>query len=118
MSEIDDELFMMTHLFPATAGLPTAVRAGPRYGVRHDVRSAITARLPGSPFRDPCVLHDLDADIVAYAVARPHPHHHRKPRRGREQVGHHEQLVIDLAHVLVLTGLLPRYAACRHRFEQ
>ena len=38
MSEVADELFLMTNLSPRTTGLPMVVWVGPRYGARHDVR--------------------------------------------------------------------------------
>jgi hypothetical protein len=38
MSEVADELFLMTNLFPADTGLPMVVWVGPSYGVGHDVR--------------------------------------------------------------------------------
>jgi hypothetical protein len=38
MSEIADELFSMTNLYPASTGLPMVIWVGPSYGVGHDVR--------------------------------------------------------------------------------
>jgi hypothetical protein len=38
ITDIEDELFMMTNLFPATTGLPMVVWVGPGYGLPHDVR--------------------------------------------------------------------------------
>lgn len=38
MSEIEDELFLMTNLWPATTGLPMVIWVGPSYGAQHDIR--------------------------------------------------------------------------------
>jgi hypothetical protein len=38
MSEVADELFLMTNLYPASTGLPMVIWVGPSYGVGHDVR--------------------------------------------------------------------------------
>ena len=37
MSEVEDELFLMTNLYPATTGLPMVIWVGPSYGAPHDV---------------------------------------------------------------------------------
>jgi hypothetical protein len=42
MSDIAEELFLMTNLYPATTGLPMVVWVGPSYGARHDVRIKVS----------------------------------------------------------------------------
>ena len=36
--ETDDELDLMTNLYPRSTGLPMVIWVGPRYGAAHDVR--------------------------------------------------------------------------------
>jgi hypothetical protein len=38
MSEVEDELFLMTNLYPVSTGLPMVIWVGPSYGAQHDVR--------------------------------------------------------------------------------
>lgn len=35
---MNDDLDLMTNLYPRTTGLPMVIWVGPRYGARHDVR--------------------------------------------------------------------------------
>jgi hypothetical protein len=35
---LNDDLDLMTNLYPRTTGLPMVIWVGPRYGARHDVR--------------------------------------------------------------------------------
>jgi hypothetical protein len=42
MSAADDELFLMTNLYPASTGLPMVIWVGPSYGAPHDVRIKVS----------------------------------------------------------------------------
>lgn len=64
MSEIEDELFLMTNLFPATTGLPMVIWVGPRYGVSHDVRIKVM-QAHGTR---------MDPNNLAVVALRPQPH--------------------------------------------
>ncbi len=64
MDEVEDDLFLMTNLYPATTGLPMVIWVGPRYGAQHDVRIKVcethgTRMLPGN---------------LAVVAVRPTPH--------------------------------------------
>jgi hypothetical protein len=38
MSEVVDDLLLMTNLYPVSTGLPMVIWVGPSYGAQHDVR--------------------------------------------------------------------------------
>jgi hypothetical protein len=42
MNEIEDDLFLMTNLYPRTTGLPMVIWVGPRYGAQHDARIKVS----------------------------------------------------------------------------
>ena len=64
MSEAEDELFLMTNLYPATTGLPMVIWVGPSYGAPHDVRVKVMQH--HGTRMDP-------GDLAVYGV-RPTPH--------------------------------------------
>jgi hypothetical protein len=64
MSEIADELFLMTNLSPRTTGLPMVVWAGPGYSARHDVRINVM-QAHGD---------HMDPGNLAVVAVRPTPH--------------------------------------------
>ncbi len=64
MSEIADELFLMTNLWPADTGLPMVIWVGPSYGAPHDAR--IKVMMAHGQRMDP---HNL-----AVVAVRPRPH--------------------------------------------
>jgi hypothetical protein len=64
MSELEDELFLMTNLYPATTGLPMVIWVGPRYGVPHDVRIKVS-QTHGQR---------MDPGNLAVVALRPQPH--------------------------------------------
>ena len=64
MSELADELFLMTNLYPRSTGLPMVIWVGPRYGAQHDVR--IKVMQTHGPRMDPGNL--------AVVGVRPQPH--------------------------------------------
>jgi hypothetical protein len=59
MTEISDDLLLMTNLYPATTGLPMVIWVGPSYGVSHDVRIKVSQADPGN---------------LAVVALRPQPH--------------------------------------------
>jgi hypothetical protein len=64
MNEVEDELFLMTNLYPATTGLPMVIWVGPRYGAQHDVRIKVM------------MVHGtrMDPGNLAVVAVRPTPH--------------------------------------------
>lgn len=64
MNEVEDELFLMTNLYPATTGLPMVIWVGPRYGTQHDVRIKVM------------MAHGtrMDPGNLAVVAVRPRPH--------------------------------------------
>jgi len=64
MSEAEDELFLMTNLYPATTGLPMVIWVGPSYGAQHDVRIKVS------------IAHGqrMDPSNLAVVAVRPTPH--------------------------------------------
>jgi hypothetical protein len=63
-SEVEDELFLMTNLFPATTGLPMVIWVGPSYGAQHDVRIKVM-QTHGAR---------MDPGDLAVVAVRPTPH--------------------------------------------
>ena len=64
MSELTDELFLMTNLYPRTTGLPMVIWVGPRYGAPHDVRIKVS-QAHGQR---------MDPGNLAVVALRPQPH--------------------------------------------
>jgi hypothetical protein len=64
MSEIDEELFLMTNLYPASTGLPMVIWVGPSYGAQHDVRIKVM-QAHGTR---------MDPHNLAVVALRPQPH--------------------------------------------
>jgi hypothetical protein len=64
MTEIDEELFLMTNLYPATTGLPMVIWVGPSYGAQHDIRIKVM------------MTHGtrMDPGNLAVVAVRPTPH--------------------------------------------
>jgi hypothetical protein len=64
MSEVADELFLMTNLYPASTGLPMVIWVGPSYGAQHDVRIKVM------------MTHGtrMDPGNLAVVGVRPTPH--------------------------------------------
>ena len=62
--EEEEELFLMTNLYPRRTGLPMTVWVGPRAGARHDVRIKVNL---SSGER-------MDLDDAAIVAVRPEPH--------------------------------------------
>ena len=64
MSEIDEELFLMTNLYPASTGLPMVIWVGPSYGDQHDVWIKVM-QAHGTR---------MDPHNLAVVALRPQPH--------------------------------------------
>ena len=64
MSEVADELFLMTNLYPASTGLPMVIWVGPSYGAPHDVRIKVS-QTHGQ---------QMDPGNLAVVAVRPTPH--------------------------------------------
>ena len=64
MTDIADELFLMTNLYPASTGLPMVVWVGPGYGVPHDIRIKVS-QVHGQR---------MDPRNLAVVALRPAPH--------------------------------------------
>jgi hypothetical protein len=64
VSEVADELFLMTNLYPASTGLPMVIWVGPSYGAPHDVRIKVS------------MAHGtrIDPRNLAVVGVRPTPH--------------------------------------------
>jgi hypothetical protein len=62
--ELEDELFLMTNLYPRTTGLPMVIWVGPRYGAAHDARIKVS------------MTHGqrMDPGNLAVVAVRPRPH--------------------------------------------
>ena len=64
MSEAEQELFLMTNLYPVTTGLPMVIWVGPSYGAPHDVRIKVM-QAHGTR---------MDPGNLAVVAVRPTPH--------------------------------------------
>ena len=64
MSEVADELFLMTNLYPASTGLPMVIWVGPSYGAPHDARIKVM-QAHGTR---------MDPHNLAVVAIRPRPH--------------------------------------------
>jgi hypothetical protein len=63
-SDIDDDLDLMTNLYPRTTGLPMMIWVGPSYGTPHDARIKVI-QTNGQ---------QMDPGNLAVVAIRPHPH--------------------------------------------
>ena len=61
---VEDELLLMTNLYPATTGLPMTIWVGPSYNVAHDVRIKVS-QAHGQR---------MDPENLAVVALRPTPH--------------------------------------------
>jgi hypothetical protein len=64
MNEIDDDLALMTNLYPRNTGLPMVIWVGPSYGAPHDVRIKVM-QAHGT---------QMDPGNLAVVALRPQPH--------------------------------------------
>jgi hypothetical protein len=64
MSEITDDLALMTNLYPRSTGLPMVIWVGPSYGAPHDVRIKVM-QTHGQR---------MDPGDLAVVALRPRPH--------------------------------------------
>lgn len=61
---VEDELFELANLYPATTGLPMTVWVSPRGNARHDVRTKVNLA-PGN---------QMSVANTATVAVRPQPH--------------------------------------------